>query len=41
MLMDRYTILQKIGIYAGIAVFLTFILLPFSEICVRSLGLQI
>ena len=27
--MDRYTLLQKIGIYCGIAVFLTFILLPF------------
>ena len=26
MLMDRYTLLQKIGIYAAIAVFLTFIL---------------
>ena len=28
MLMDRYTLLQKIGIYAAIAVFLAFMLLP-------------
>lgn len=30
-MMDRYTILQKVGIYAAIAVFLTFVLLPFFE----------
>lgn len=31
MLMDRYTILQKIGIYIAIALFLIFVLLPFFE----------
>ena len=31
MLMDRYTLLQKIGIYLGLFVFLLFILLPFIE----------
>ncbi|MBC7477104.1 MAG: carbohydrate ABC transporter permease [Pseudorhodobacter sp.] len=36
--MDRYTLLQKIGIYAGIAVFLTFILLPFFEMFRTSLS---
>ena len=30
-MMDRYTLLQKIGIYFGIAIFLLFILLPFFE----------
>lgn len=30
-MIDRYTLLQKIGIYAALAVFLTFILLPFFE----------
>lgn len=30
-MIDRYTLLQKIGIYAAIAVFLTFVLLPFFE----------
>jgi multiple sugar transport system permease protein len=38
MLMDRYTLLQKIGIYAAIAVFLTFILLPFLEMFRTSLS---
>lgn len=38
MLMDRYTLLQKIGIYAAIAVFLTFILLPFLEMIRTSLS---
>jgi multiple sugar transport system permease protein len=38
MLMDRYTLLQKIGIYAGIATFLTFILLPFFEMFRTSLS---
>ena len=38
MLMDRYTLLQKIGIYAGIALFLTFILLPFLEMFRTSLS---
>jgi multiple sugar transport system permease protein len=31
MLMDRYTLIQKIGIYCAIFVFLLFILLPFLE----------
>jgi len=30
-MMDRYTFLQKVGIYAAVALFLTFILLPFFE----------
>ena len=38
MLMDRYSLLQKIGIYAAIAVFLTFILLPFAEMFRTSLS---
>ena len=38
MLIDRYTLLQKIGIYAAIAVFLTFILLPFAEMFRTSLS---
>jgi multiple sugar transport system permease protein len=37
MLMDRYTLAQKIGLYAAIAVFLTFILLPFFEMFMTSL----
>lgn len=37
MLMDRYSLLQKIGIYAAIAVFLTFMLLPFFEMFMTSL----
>jgi len=37
MLMDRYTLLQKIGIYAAIAVFLAFMLLPFFEMFMTSL----
>jgi len=36
-MMDRYTLLQKIGLYAAIAVFLTFILLPFFEMFMASL----
>lgn len=36
-MMDRYTIWQIIGIYAGIFVFLLFILLPFIEMFVTSL----
>ncbi len=35
--MDRYTLLQKIGIYFGIGVFLIFILLPFFEMFMTSL----
>ena len=38
MLMDRYSLLQKLGIYAGIAVFMTFILLPFVEMFRTSLS---
>lgn len=36
-MMDRYTRLQTVGIYAAIAVFLTFILLPFFEMFMASL----
>ncbi|NHB78035.1 carbohydrate ABC transporter permease [Rhodobacter sp. M37P] len=36
-MMDRYTLWQRIGIYAGIGVFLTFILLPFFEMFMTSL----
>ena len=36
-MMDRYTILQTIGIYAAIAVFLIFMLLPFFEMFMASL----
>ncbi|MEO6299825.1 MAG: carbohydrate ABC transporter permease [Paracoccaceae bacterium] len=36
--MDRYTLLQKIGIYAAIALFMTFILLPFAEMFRTSLS---
>ena len=36
-MMDRYTLLQKIGIYAAIAVFPTFVLLPFFEMFMASL----
>jgi multiple sugar transport system permease protein len=38
MLMDRYSLVQKIGIYCGIAVFLLFILLPFLEMFRTSLS---
>ena len=38
MLMDRYSLLQKIGIYGGIGLFLTFILLPFLEMFRTSLS---
>ena len=38
MLMDRYTLLQKIGIYVCIAIFMTFILLPFFEMFRTSLS---
>lgn len=38
MLMDRYSLLQKIGLYCAIAVFLTFILLPFAEMFRTSLS---
>jgi multiple sugar transport system permease protein len=36
-MIDRYTLLQKIGIYFGIAIFLLFILLPFFEMFMTSL----
>jgi multiple sugar transport system permease protein len=36
--MDRYSLLHKIGIYCGIAVFLLFILLPFLEMFRTSLS---
>ena len=36
--MDRYTLLQKIGIYICIAIFMTFILLPFFEMFRTSLS---
>ncbi|MCP4208050.1 MAG: carbohydrate ABC transporter permease [Shimia sp.] len=36
-MMDRYTKLQLVGIYAALAVFLTFILLPFFEMFMASL----
>jgi multiple sugar transport system permease protein len=38
MLMDRYSLLQKIGLYIAIAIFLTFILLPFVEMFRTSLS---
>lgn len=37
MMMDRYTLLQKVGIYIAVAIFLGFILLPFVEMFVVSL----
>ena len=36
-MMDKYTLLQKIGLYFGVAIFLGFILLPFVEMFVVSL----
>lgn len=36
-MMDRYSPLQKVGLYAAIAVFLIFILLPFFEMFMTSL----
>ena len=38
MMMDRYSLAQKVGIYCGIAVFLLFILLPFLEMFRTSLS---
>ncbi len=38
MLIDRYTLSQKIGLYGAIALFLTFILLPFAEMFRTSLS---
>jgi len=36
-MMDRYTLAQKIGLYAAIALFLIFMLLPFFEMFMASL----
>ena len=36
-MMDRYTKLQMVGIYFCLAIFLTFILLPFFEMFMASL----
>ena len=36
-MMDKYTLLQKIGIYVSIALFLLFMLLPFVEMFIASL----
>ncbi len=36
-MMDKYSLPQKIGIYVSIALFLTFMLLPFVEMFVASL----
>ena len=36
-MMDKYSLLQKIGIYTSIAIFLLFMLLPFVEMFVASL----
>ena len=38
MLIDRYTLLQKIGLYAAVALFLIYILLPFLEMFRTSLS---
>ncbi|MBL1435382.1 MAG: carbohydrate ABC transporter permease [Rhodobacteraceae bacterium] len=36
-MMDRYSLLEKIGLYIAIAIFLTFVLLPFFEMFMTSL----
>ncbi len=36
-MMDRYTKLQVVGLYAAIAVFMLFMLLPFVEMFLASL----
>ncbi len=36
-MMDKYSLLQKIGIYTSIALFITFMLLPFVEMFIASL----
>ena len=36
-MMDRYTKLQTVGIYIAVAIFLTFVLLPFIEMFLASL----
>ena len=35
--MDKYTLLQKIGIYSSLALFILFMLLPFVEMFIASL----
>ena len=36
-MMDKYTLIQKIGIYASLGLFITFMLLPFVEMFIASL----
>ena len=36
-MMDKYTLLQKIGIYSSLALFILFMLLPFVEMFIASL----
>jgi len=36
-MMDKYSLPHKIGLYVSIALFLTFMLLPFVEMFVASL----
>ncbi len=36
-MMDKYTLLQKIGIYSSLGLFITFMLLPFVEMFIASL----
>ena len=36
-MMDKYTFLQKIGIYSSLALFILFMLLPFVEMFIASL----
>ena len=36
-MMDKYTFLQKIGIYTSLALFILFMLLPFVEMFIASL----
>ncbi|MBE29362.1 ABC transporter permease, partial [bacterium] len=36
-MMDKYTLIQKVGIYVSIAIFLLFMLLPFVEMFIASL----
>ncbi|MBP06096.1 MAG: ABC transporter permease, partial [Chloroflexi bacterium] len=36
-MMDKYSLLHKIGIYASLALFILFMLLPFVEMFIASL----
>ena len=36
-MMDKYSLLQKIGIYSSLALFILFMLLPFVEMFIASL----